>query len=67
MFNFGSLYWIMERDKGSRKAVKIDGKKKICSELASAIKKVSNDCTEYSMVSVGGSLVCLQIIEFVNE
>ena len=58
MFSFGSLYRIMERDKGSRKAVKIDGKKIICSELASAIKKVSNDCIEYSMVSVGGSLVC---------
>ena len=54
MFNFGSLYRIMERDKGSRKAVKIDGKKIICSELASAIKKVSNDCTEYSIIGECG-------------
>ena len=54
MFNFGSLYRIMERDKGSRKAVKIDGKKKICSELASAIKKVSNDCIEYSVIGECG-------------
>ena len=42
MFNFGGLYRIMERDKGSRKAVKVDRKKIICSELASAIKKVNN-------------------------
>ena len=47
MFNFGGLYRIMERDKGSRKAVKVDRKKIICSELASAIKKVNNHCTDY--------------------
>ena len=59
MFNFVGLYRIMERDKGSRKAVKVDRKKIICSELASAIKKVNNHCTDrYCMVSVGGSLVC---------
>ena len=45
MFNFGGLYRIMERDKGGRKAVKVDRRKIICSELASAIKKVNYDCT----------------------